>query len=228
MRNTVMAYGYQKRAFEVALALPYDAHVFAFEKGKGGSRSYLVSSYAGFWEFYSRLGPKDRHHYELIRENSACRLYFDLEYPTACNPIRVGARMRETLMVHVREQLEEDGVIPVGLGPLKGLRLESSNAAKYSEHVVVHLPAYTVFDNNVSMGLFVARLLARLQQRRQGDTAVAELFVADGRGSERCFVDDGVYTKNRCPLHLRCTSLQPLAPPLCAPPVPERRGSTST
>ena len=41
------------------------------------------------------------------------------------------------------------------------LLLESSNPAKYSEHIVVHLPRDTVFDNNVSMGFFVARLLAR-------------------------------------------------------------------
>ena len=41
------------------------------------------------------------------------------------------------------------------------LLLESSSPAKYSEHIVVHLPRDTVFDNNVSMGFFVARLLAR-------------------------------------------------------------------
>ena len=118
------------------------------------------------------------------------------------------SRRRETLMDHVRAQLEEDGVILAGLGPLRvrsypnaapllmscgachvsccalcgafyvatgdldyrmrrvdtawqRLLLESSNPAKYSEHIVVHLPRDTVFDNNVSMGFFVARLLAR-------------------------------------------------------------------
>ena len=89
-----------------------------------------------------------RHHYEFIRENSACRLYFDLEFARECNPAHLGPRMcvpylpyrrfapapsgyrgypvptrpsrrRETLMDHVRAQLEEDGVILAGLGPLK-------------------------------------------------------------------------------------------------------------
>lgn len=50
--------------------------IFALEKEANGSRSFIVSTYECFWERYSMTPPSLRHHYEVIRSESPCHLYF--------------------------------------------------------------------------------------------------------------------------------------------------------
>lgn len=53
--------------------------VFSFEDAREGTRRFLVSSFASFWDTYEhRTQPTQRHVYEIIRERVPCRLYFDL------------------------------------------------------------------------------------------------------------------------------------------------------
>lgn len=44
-----------------------------------GRREFFVANENDFWSFYSNLMRNERHYYEIIKENSPCRLYFDLE-----------------------------------------------------------------------------------------------------------------------------------------------------
>jgi len=54
-----------------------EPRLFALEYNNEGKRKYLVSHLGRFMHYYWReCDPKDRHYYELIRENSPCRLYF--------------------------------------------------------------------------------------------------------------------------------------------------------
>jgi len=49
--------------------------VFSVEM-HGGGRKYIASTYTEFWRRYSALPPGLRHHYEIVRENAPCHLYF--------------------------------------------------------------------------------------------------------------------------------------------------------
>ena len=40
----------------------------------------------GVWRRYLRQPPISRHWYEIIREDRACHMYFDIEYSKAANP----------------------------------------------------------------------------------------------------------------------------------------------
>ncbi|KAL6080391.1 DNA-directed primase/polymerase protein [Balamuthia mandrillaris] len=50
-----------------------------------GARSYVVASYKLFWKHYLSLSADKRRHYELIREKSPCKLYFDIEFMKKSN-----------------------------------------------------------------------------------------------------------------------------------------------
>ncbi|KAL6065303.1 DNA-directed primase/polymerase protein [Balamuthia mandrillaris] len=50
-----------------------------------GARSYVVASYKQFWKHYLNLSADKRRHYELIREKSPCKLYFDIEFMKESN-----------------------------------------------------------------------------------------------------------------------------------------------
>ena len=50
--------------------------VFSVERGPEGKRSFIVTSYAKFWERYRDMLPQHRHYYEIIRESRPCHLYF--------------------------------------------------------------------------------------------------------------------------------------------------------
>ena len=50
--------------------------IFSVERGPEGKRSFIVTSYAKFWERYRDMLPQHRHYYEIIRERRPCHLYF--------------------------------------------------------------------------------------------------------------------------------------------------------
>ncbi len=131
----VRAFGFQSRAFEVAdsgycrararapckIFAPWhalrvtDAHsyrqhnaIFSYEKSSQGKRTYIVATREAFWAFYSAQDAQSRHHYEVIRADRPCRLYFDLEFSRTLNPHANGPRMRRTL---VREVCRELGMV---------------------------------------------------------------------------------------------------------------------
>uniref|UniRef100_A0A1I7X9R6 GB1/RHD3-type G domain-containing protein n=1 Tax=Heterorhabditis bacteriophora TaxID=37862 RepID=A0A1I7X9R6_HETBA len=63
-----------------------NSRIFSYEVdgGLGGERRYLVTTLERFWHWYER--QNNRHMYELITEESPCRLYFDLEFSKESNP----------------------------------------------------------------------------------------------------------------------------------------------
>ena len=83
--------------------------------------------------------------------------------------------------------------------------LDSSTEKKFSRHLIVHLPNDKLFSNAQSAGLFAKQFVSRLademaagslEERR---TALARnLFVKTNDPTKTtCFVDLGVYTRNR-------------------------------
>jgi hypothetical protein len=54
-----------------------EPRIFAVEKSTTGKRYYVVAHLGRFMDHYWRVcDPSSRHYYEVIRENTPCRLYF--------------------------------------------------------------------------------------------------------------------------------------------------------
>ena len=61
-------------------------------------RKFCAASYEKFWEYYEILEKDERHHYEIIRENEPCHLYFDLEFNIRANPGIDGVKSTDALL----------------------------------------------------------------------------------------------------------------------------------
>ena len=55
---------------------------FSLERHGDGRRAFVAASLEAFWAKYEALPAGHRHHYELIRADTPCRLYYDLEFCT--------------------------------------------------------------------------------------------------------------------------------------------------
>lgn len=54
-----------------------EPRIFALETSSSGKRKYIVGNLGRFMNHYWRKSDRlNRHYYELIRENTPCRLYF--------------------------------------------------------------------------------------------------------------------------------------------------------
>ena len=79
---------------------------------RGGVRRFVVSTYDEFWRRYKDLDHEKRHHYEIIRADRPCHLYYDLEYPVGANPEADGERATDALVALTLEDLAaHEGVV---------------------------------------------------------------------------------------------------------------------
>ena len=192
-----------------------EPRIFAEESAKG-KRKYIVGHLGRFLQQYWReRDPRSRHCYELIREGTPCRMYFDLEFCKLSNPEISSNDESEELMTEFVAELccEFQLVHDIKIDRSNIVDLDSTTGKKFSRHLIVHLPNH-LFADAKSAGVFVKAFVERLAnelsigklaQRRQ--TLAKHLFVnkktADPnepstlRNRDTCFVDLGVYTRNR-------------------------------
>ena len=71
---------------------------FSLERHGDGRRAFVAASLEAFWAKYEALPAGHRHHYELIRADTPCRLYYDLEFSTETNPDFDGVRAVDALV----------------------------------------------------------------------------------------------------------------------------------
>lgn len=71
---------------------------FSVEIDNKGKRTFMSTTLKTFWNYYSKLKRWQRHHYEIIRENKPCRLYFDCEFYYQFNPHMNTGTAAEELM----------------------------------------------------------------------------------------------------------------------------------
>ena len=66
---------------DMTSVLVYDDmnRTFSLEHNTSGKRSFLVSTYEGFWLRYRDMLPDHRHYYEIIQESYPCHLYFGVQ-----------------------------------------------------------------------------------------------------------------------------------------------------
>ncbi|XP_064403088.1 DNA-directed primase/polymerase protein-like [Halichondria panicea] len=216
----------QQMAFDFSRSCYQSSAVFAFESevlGTTGQRKYLVTTYYEFGQRYlDKKGP--RHYYEVIVEDSACRLYFDIEFKTELNQNTDGNSALGTFIQYICYQL----YVHFGLSCDRGniLDLESSAPSKFSRHLIFHLPL-AVFKNNIHAGQFVHHCCDELRAFQSASDAgeqqaysqhfpepvkkkrskdpppcptgleLKRLFVLNEQGKTVLLCDEGVYTRNR-------------------------------
>lgn len=180
--------------------------VFSLEvtsKSSTGSRRYVVLDYIKFWIEYKDL-KAHRHFYELIREHSPARLYFDIEFETEFNPNLDGLASLRLMLDLLFESLASDLGISYAKSAIIDLR--SSSSAKFSHHLVL---SNVVFVNNVDMGIYIKHFVLQIFQRlklehdglqpdqKNEPSRYERLFPLNEDGERRSMIDTAVYTKNR-------------------------------
>jgi hypothetical protein len=195
-----------------------EPRVFAVEKSTTGKRKYIVGHLGRFLDYYWRkVDPKQRHYYELIREKTPCRLYFDLEFSKLSNPDINQEEAYELLQDFIEELiLEFDRIYGISICNGSIVDLDSSTEKKFSRHLVVHLPRGELFADAAAAGRFVRVFVGRLadevatgQMQEKRKMLAKHLFVNAPPSknpaktvhgeicSKSCFIDLGVYTRNR-------------------------------
>ena len=200
---------------------------FSLERHGDGRRSFVAASLEAFWSKYEALPADHRHHYELIRADTPCRLYYDLEFSTESNPDVDGVRAVDALVRLTLERLASEHGVGV---PRRGMAADGDGAGrddgteidpfdpkdvvvvlkstgseearkKFSRHLVFRLPG-AAFASAAHCGEFVRRLHADMSSRRDSDPDCDAVFVRRETASldaprDVSFVDLGVYTRNR-------------------------------
>ncbi|KAL3137732.1 hypothetical protein ABBQ38_004998 [Trebouxia sp. C0009 RCD-2024] len=182
----------QRQAFAWAAQhdLAANLRTFSVEHDASGKRSFLVSSYDGFWHRYRDMLPDHRHYYEIIQDSYPCHLYFDLEFQKGCNEAVDGVKMVDRLLELVAQQLK--AMFTIDMEPAWIVELESDAPHKFSRHLVIKIPG-KAFANNLHAGCFVNKVC---QAAIDPGTGVSRLQVAKEDGTTS-IVDTAVYTRNR-------------------------------
>ncbi|VEU41340.1 unnamed protein product [Pseudo-nitzschia multistriata] len=202
-----------------------EPRIFATEKG-AGKRKYLVGQFGRIADWYWRkTEPTSRHLYEVIREGTPCRLYFDLEFSRAHNPSVPTTQLLHELEDELATELQMHyGTFLPRLKSSQIVNLDSSNEKKFSRHWIVHLfqepegkegkhsTTYKqeeefLFKDAPTVGRFIKRMVGRLADdigveggdfSKKRPALYKYLFVnMKDEGKRTCFIDLGVYTRNR-------------------------------
>jgi hypothetical protein len=183
-----------------------EPRIFSTEKSKTGKRKYIVGHLGRIIDQYWRkVDRMHRHYYELIQENTPCRLYLDIEFNKASNP-DIKDAIQEEFMTELFLELsnELDSVHALKVQRSDIVDLDSSTPTKFSRHWIVHLPGQSLFAHTLAAGDFMRDFISRLADE-QGTGCLAQrrpllhqhLFVSTENAKTTCFVDLGVYTRNR-------------------------------
>ena len=146
----------------------HSLHVFAREFSQDGRRYFVVEEISTFFEKYTNMRCKDRTFYEIVRCNHPCRLYFDLEYDKTINEgvddDLIMTIFRKKLVKHIKDILGVDLFACFGGHSIRDffVEIDSSNAQKFSRHVIISLPGENFFFNDKQMGQFVRLFCSNL------------------------------------------------------------------
>ncbi|KAK0398087.1 hypothetical protein QR680_002422 [Steinernema hermaphroditum] len=120
------------------------SRIFSFESSQlsKGSRQYLVINLESFWTWYIRA--TERHIYEVIPEDTPCRLYFDLEFYRECNAGLNELNVLQEFCDACVEVLSEHFVLSESVSAERSFHiLDSSNTEKFSAHMTRRTVAFT-------------------------------------------------------------------------------------
>jgi hypothetical protein len=211
----------QQMAFDRADELPFGFfYTFAHDtKKKSGAKEYMVAGLEDFYEYYSKLDPLLRAHYDMARAGCPVTLYLDLEFETypqngECNGREMLADMLKLVaaeeptivpeafriadssspetkeLLPMSESSDDDDDDDDGVVPMSLVDdNNSSNLYKVSYHA--HNRTAWFLDTS-AQGAFMVRVEARADGSLRVWRLKAEIMVNE------FFADQGVYTSNRC------------------------------
>ena len=201
-------------AQQLPILWSFEPRIFAMETALHGKRRYVSAHLGRFMDHYWReCDVHTRHYYELIREATPCRLYFDLEFTKHYNP-HLTTTMTEDLLTELFDEIQHQFQLfySISIQHCDMVDLDSSTAHKFSRHWIMHLPGGVLFDDARAAGIFVKAMVSRLEKERKSGVLQAKgrellagnLFVnAEEATNEKvnpkltCIIDLGVYTRNR-------------------------------
>jgi hypothetical protein len=106
----------QSEAFAHVDRLPRGFYyIFARDLNKNGMKEFQVAGLADFYDFFSKLEPKRRMHYDIARANTPVTLYMDLEFELFAgrNVGKNGRQMLKTLIRLVAQVWAEEKNVAV-------------------------------------------------------------------------------------------------------------------
>ncbi|XP_015432452.1 PREDICTED: DNA-directed primase/polymerase protein-like [Dufourea novaeangliae] len=177
---------------------------FVYQRDNG-YRRFVVAHPEVYWWHYEHRPPEKRCSYEVIPENSPCRLYLDLEYLVELNRAHDGPAMTSLIIGIFEAYLLRHWGLPCNIYNV--VNLDSSTPEKFSRHIIFHIKDVAFKDNN-----HVGRLIKSVcidisdyvsSNEKHHDilssferTKLEQLFVQTTKG-KRLFIDTTVYTRNR-------------------------------
>ncbi len=186
MHHAPKTFPSQQLAFDHADRLPFGFfYVFAHDKQASGSKEYLVAGLDDFFEYYKKLSPHLRCHYDMAREGCPVTFYADFEFETF--PENSECNGREMLS-EMHALVEPDVTGPFVVTDSCTRKYVKGKLAKVSYH------SYNQtlwFIDPPHHGTYMRDL-----ERRGGRLRVWRL--KNGNMVEEFFADQGVYTINRC------------------------------
>ncbi len=191
-RDTVETEGPQARAFAFADQNGY-LPVFSRELS-GGARTYLVTGWRRFKQYYTSLRPEDRMYHEMFRYHRPCRyLYIDCDCRKSENThISDYTVLTRAAMELVLRGLKER--FGIDHTRVKARFYQSSNDEKHSVHLLFEIDrGRTIWYDCSHCGAFVRHVLKQLDDAHP-------LMVNDRRKNgvrtRVCCIDTAVYLAN--------------------------------
>lgn len=157
----------------------------------------MVAHPISMWKIHIARPPAERCTYEVIPQNSLCKLYFDLEYSKANNPNANGKEMVDVLLKASFHAFKDMFNITVSVSDV--LILDATTPTKFSQHLIYLVPD-SAFQNNIHVGNFVKHIVILLKEKKIPELTEEQqksLFVKNDKGDSTCFCDLAVYNKNR-------------------------------
>jgi len=154
-------------------------------------RKYFAAPIRLFYlKLYRVCNEWPRNFYEVIQEDSPCRLYFDLEYKKQFNEDTDSDLAMEQFIQVVIEVIDELFRLRLDRNT-SFVILDSSNDDKFSSHVIVHMPEGALFPSNLSIKPLVHYICRQMIEKQVG------LVQSNEEGGKALLCDIAVYTRNR-------------------------------
>jgi hypothetical protein len=163
---------------------------WAEQVGNQGGRVFYRADVASMEAAVHAAGPARLSVYEVVTEGLLVRPFYDLEYSKVSNPLRTCDDALLSAIVDSTDKAVRDST---GVGVGRTIVLDSSDAAKCSVHIIIHLQ-HNCALHSIKDAQCLARVLAR-QVVASLPAGLNQVMGADG--SERSVVDLAVYKRNQ-------------------------------
>jgi DNA-directed primase/polymerase protein len=174
---------FKKLKEALLVARKENKRVFSYEipcsENYKGARSFIVCDWVVLFNLIEGKPIQDRCYYEIIDQDTECRLYADIEFSKLENPQIDGDRLTLELIEFINLHLKKMSSVNI----TDVLVLDSSTASKFSVHLIWNLKNH-VFQNNSVCGEFMKQIINKKDYNR---------FMLHKDGKKISYIDESVY-----------------------------------